>query len=76
MGVLVGAGVAVGTGVGMGVGKGVAVAVAVGAGSVTARGRAVTHAEDEIASEIASSSAMLMLRVRQEGFNKDGLRLS
>ena len=74
MGVLVGAGVAVGTGVGMGVGKGVAVAV--GAGSVTARGRAVTHAEDEIASEIASSSAMLMLRVRLEGFNKDGLRLS
>ena len=74
MGVLVGAGVAVGTGVGMGVGKGVAVAV--GAGAVTERGRAVTHAEDEIASEIASSSAMLMLRVRLEGFNKDGLRLS
>ena len=74
MGVLVGAGVAVGTGVGMGVGKGVAVAV--GAGSVTARGNTVTHAEDEIASEIASSSAMLMLRVRLEGFNKDGLRLS
>ena len=74
MGVLVGAGVAVGTGVGMGVGKGVAVAV--GAGAVTARGRAVTHAEDGIASEIASSSAMLMLRVRLEGFNKDGLRLS
>ena len=74
MGVLVGAGVAVGTGVGMGVGNGVAVAV--GAGSVTARGRAVTQAEDEIASEIASSRAMLMLRVRQEGFNKEGLRLS
>ena len=69
---LVGAGVAVGTGVGVGNG----VAVAVGAGAVTERGRAVTHAEDEIASEIASSSAMLMLRVRLEGFNKDGLRLS
>ena len=69
---LVGAGVAVGTGVGVGNG----VAVAVGAGAVTERGRAVTHAEDEIASEIASSIAMLMLRVRYEGFNNEGLRLS